>query len=407
MDFLFAFRNVLRNKRRTIISISILVLGIITIILIGGYYEYSYHGLRESLIRSQYGHIQIYNKNYLENEETLPFGNLISNHEEIISVLEQEKHIEIATPRLKFWGILTTEEGKTDRVIIRGIIPEKEVLINSFITKRKGKELNRHSMYEVELGAVLSENNGIDVKNHILLSTVTIEGFENALYSEVVGIVGSFSEDFDSILVKLPLEAAQELSDCYDVQEIVILLDKTLNTDKVFKRIISLSERYNWDIEITTWHEQAGYYKQVVDFYSGYFNVILFIVCIVVFFTNLNSMMMSVFERIKEIGTMRSFGVAKTRIFKQFIFEAIFIGLSGFVFGVILALLIVQIFENVGFSMFKPPGISVDIPIGISIVSSNILISFGISFFVPILATIIPIIKTMKMEIVSQILYND
>ncbi|MBN2534621.1 MAG: ABC transporter permease [Spirochaetales bacterium] len=408
IDIKIAFRNIFRNKRRTFITIACIVAGICSIIIIGGYYEFNYYGLRESLINSQYAHVQIYKKGFLENEEIEPFRNVITNADEIIDFLKMDKRVKIISPRVQFWGVLSTLDGKTKPVKIRGVIPKNESLINTFILKRVGKELNEKQANEIEIGNALAKSLDIGVDQYVILTTITADGFQNAIKVKVGGITGSFSSEYDSILVKMHMYLAQELVTLTDIQEIVVLLDKTEITDTFIKYLKQVAAEKSWDLEITSWYERSGYYRSVVEYYQGYFRIILFIVCIVSFFTTLNTMVMAVLERFNEIGTMRSFGVNKKRVFKIFILEALFIGIIGFALGILISYIITWIIAKTG-GIYNPPppGASSGFYAKIMIVSSNIVISGTIALFVPVIASVISIVKMSGMTVIEQLYYNN
>jgi putative ABC transport system permease protein len=331
---------------------------------------------------------------------------VIDNADEIMKVIKKDKRVDVVTPRLRVWGMINTMEGKSQTISLRGIVPDNEALINTFITNKTGKELTNRAAYEIEIGGVLAEEIGLQVGDNCVITTVSADGYQSALYVTLSGIISSFNEEFDSILVKAPLSVVQELLNLYSVQEIVILLNKTENTYSYLKDLKEIIKEKGWDLKVTTWDEQAGYYRQVVSFYGSYFRIILLIICIVVLFTIFNNMIMSVYERVTEIGTIRSFGVERKSVFILFFLEAFVIGVIGCIIGLLVAFGLIAIINIVGVTIPKPPGTTSDINATILITFNNILIAVIITIVVPLLASIIPTIKITKMKIIDQILYN-
>ncbi len=175
-----AFLNVFRNKRRTILTAACVISGFLTIIMVGGYYEYNYWGLRESMIRSQMAHIQIYDKDYLNSKEINPFGSMISNPEEIMELVKKDPRVEVVSKRLEFWGVLQSEGGEGKVVNIRGIQPENESMIFTFFTKKSGRELSSKSTGELEIGTPIANAEGLEIGDYLSLTTITDSGEQNA-----------------------------------------------------------------------------------------------------------------------------------------------------------------------------------------------------------------------------------
>lgn len=403
-----AFKNIFRNKRRSLLTMACMVSGIITIIVVGGYYAYNYWGLRESLIRSQYAHIQIYKKGYLANKDVAPFDYMIENGEEIIAAIKKDPRVLVVASRVKLWAVMDSGNGTSQIVEVRGIQSDLERLIFTFITKREGEALSGKNPGQMELGGALARELGIQTGETAYISTVSSRGEQNVLQFETCGTVSSYSADFDRILVNINLEMAQVLADTEGVHEIVVLLKDTDQTSVVLADLKKLCDKSGWDLELTNWEEQAGYYRQVVQYYGGFFKIILFIICVVSFFTTLNTVIMSTFERITEIGTMRSFGATKSGILKMMLFEGLFLGFFGAVIGILISVGLAQTINALGgIHLPAPPGMSTDLFIKIKLVPVNFIISGILALCVPVAAILVPALKTTRMEIVHQILFNE
>jgi len=403
----FAFRNVLRNKRRTLLTMAGIVAGTVSILMLGGYYEYNYWGLRESFIRSQYAHVQITPQGYWSKKEQDPYAFMIPRFMELVTLLEQQPEVETISYHLNYFGILNTLDGASELVMIRGIDPERENKINTFFTKKLGQDLAAKDLGFAELGLALARKAKLDVGGDFTLSTVTSDGSQNALPLKVKGVIGSYSEDFDSKIVRIPLESAQILANADGVQEIIVLLKDTNQTEYFKQRIVSLMKKNGWDLEVTTWNQHAGYYSQVVQFYGGYFRLILMIVIVVVFFSTLNTMIMSIYERIAEVGTLRSFGARRFIILAQFLSEGALIGVTGSIIGIILAIIGAFFIRLLGgIPMPPPPGLTTSVAVQILITGENILVSCFVGIGVPLIAALLPTIQMLRTEIIDQIRYG-
>lgn len=403
-----AYLNIFRNSRRTILTAACIVSGFLTIVMVGGYYEYNYWGLRESMIRSQLAHVQIYNVDYLKNKEINPFEFMMFNSDEIIELINEDPRVSIATKRLEFWGVLQSEGGEGKVVNIRGIQPENESLIFTFFTKKNGRELSSKSSGELEIGTPLADLEGLKVGDYLYLTTVTTSGEQNSDEYLLRGTVSSYSTKFDEVLVNMSFDDAAELVDIEGAQEIVVLLNKTNLTNDF---VVDLKEKFlekGWNLKVTTWLDQAGHYRQVVDYYSIFYRIILSISIVVAFFSSFNSLLMSTLERISEFGTMRSFGITKSSIFMILTMEAFILGVLSGVVASILSLLIVLLVDFFGgIPISAPPGLSTDIFIKILITPKLFLTGWVVALVVPMVALILVSVRTMGMKIIDQIKFNE
>src|SRR5208337_2805127 len=99
------FRNLLKNRRRTLLTILPIIIGMIALIFANGFITYSLWGLRESIINGGIGHFQIYKRGFLRDGDTEPFEYLISDYKVIIKQIFNISGIKAVAPRLKFMGL--------------------------------------------------------------------------------------------------------------------------------------------------------------------------------------------------------------------------------------------------------------------------------------------------------------
>jgi len=408
MELVMAIRNLIRHWRRNLLVSGTILVGILSIIIIGGYYEYNYWGLRESMIRSQFGHIQIYPKGFLENRDVNHFGYKIDNFDEVMKFLKSLPDVVVVTPRLEYMALMNTPDGRSKIVNVRGGIPEEEGLIATFVTHKEGISLRSKDKDNVEVGYTLSKEMDLKLGSQFFLTVVKVDGEQNAMAFNVKSIVGSYSEEFDRRIVRMNLKTAQELIGFPYVQEIVVLLNDTDKTGEIKRMIEKEISSRGWRLEVTDWLYHAGYYVQVVEFYGGYFRIILSIIVIVVFFVSLITSLMSFFERITEVGTIRSFGANNGTIFKMFFYEGFVIGVFSTVMGVLLGLGVANIINLLGgIYMPPPPGLTTSVMVKIIVKPNLILISSVVGVLIPIISALIIFFKTIRMTVVEQIRVNE
>ncbi len=155
LNLKLAFRNVFRNKVRSLITLAAIAFGCISLIIAGGFFEDTFLQMREAVIHSHLGHVQVYKKGYLEKGHTKPFDFMIEDPDEIKKLIASVEHVKFITPRITFSGLLSTGEN-TVSILSQGINPEGEQVI-SIIETVKGADTG----VGIEAGGNLSRGDTI------------------------------------------------------------------------------------------------------------------------------------------------------------------------------------------------------------------------------------------------------
>jgi putative ABC transport system permease protein len=403
-----ALRNIFRNKRRTAITFLAIISGSIAIIVFGGYVEFTYWGLREMVINTQLAHIQIYKKGYIEKGVTEPTKYLMKDPDSVeraISVFPNIKYMRMVSSRLSFSGLISSGE-KTIACWGIGVDPEKEKEMSYFESIIDGQQLTAEMQEEGVLGAELMKALGAKVGDNLTILTNTVAGVINAADIKVVGVAQTGTKEYDSVFVKLPIKFVRRMLNTNSAEKIMILLDKTEDVPTVAPLIKKIIEDKNLDLEYQTWDKLADFYHKVVNLYEGIFDVMKVIIGIIVFFSIANTMSMSIFERTKEIGTLRAIGTTRWGITKLFLVEGVLIGILGGILGVLFGIAAAQ-FINLygGIEIAPPPGMTTSFVTKILIVPGVLLYSFLLTAFVSVLSSLYPAIKASRLKIVDAIHY--
>lgn len=102
-----AFRNVFRNRRRTVMTLLVVAGGVAGLLLVGGFFSRMFWGLRESTIRNGLGHLQIYNADYFRRDETHALDNGLDDYQRVASLAAQNPHVRGVTARIEFYGMVS------------------------------------------------------------------------------------------------------------------------------------------------------------------------------------------------------------------------------------------------------------------------------------------------------------
>lgn len=401
--FVFAWRNVARNRRRTVLSAVIVACGSMALLLSIGFVQASFHGLRESIISSELGHIQIGAPGQFEGNEERPlqYGLNPQQIKQVADRLNQEPELRFFTRRIMFEGLLSTGH-RSVAFVGRGVEPEKETRLSMvFAPIVAGIGLSDEPtgpdqiLVAVDLARVLNVKPG----DTLMVMVTTADGVLNAVDAVVAGTYRTGVPDLDRRAIMMPLHSVQSLLGTEKVSRLVLSLRDTEATDPLALRLSTALP----DLDIRRWIELAPFYNQVVSLYRIIFTVLGIIIAAVVLISTANSMLMSVMERIREVGTLRAIGIPDRRIQQTFLLEGGMIGMLGASVGLVFALLIAFAVNLVDIRMPPPPGRTTDYPLIIFMrVDSSLIIWLGF-ILLGALAAWLPNRVTRRLSIIEKL----
>ena len=353
-----ALRNLLRNRRRTIITQIGIVTGVVVIIFVGGLLQNMSGQWADSLITRSLGHIQIINKEYREKLTSNPLHLTMTDADSIPQILAAIPEIEAFTPQLSFGGLI----GKDDRSTTffgTGIVPEKIKRVLPAIDKMlvEGRLPESGEVITGVVGQGLAKNLGIKTGDILLLVSNTISGQMNAVDLEVTGIVKTGEEVVDQSMVITTLANVQMLLDMEGrYSEYLIRLKNPKRLSPTIKILQSKLDAKKSRLKAYSWYELSGEFASVNGMFDGLSTIIGLIILFLVGIGIVNTMTMSVFERTKEIGTIMAIGTQRRQVMYIFILEGLMTGLVGAIIGVVIGSVITIICGNIGIPLPPPPG---------------------------------------------------
>ena len=404
MSIKIAFRNIFRNKRRTLLTMLMVMMGGFCIVLFNGFVQNAKISMREDLINTKTGHIQIFKKGYDQagKEESLNY--LIEDSRQLNKELLRLPHVVSTSLELEFSGLL--QYGKKSIMYVgRGVDPQKnkDIYIQDKIVR--GKNLDGQTTPEGSvLGIGLAKKTKAEPGSYFTILTSTPDGAFNAVDAEVTGIFKSGIIEYDKIALKIPLEHAKRLCQTQDVTRIVILLDDTQNIDSAKRAMQALIDQNHFPLEVVSWDQLDVFYHQVVDILNAIFGFMRLIIILIIVFGIVNTLTMNVYERVNEIGTLRAIGVSRRKIGFEFFLEGIFIGMLGGIGGCILGSVVSLIIGALGgIPMPPPPGLSKNVQVFIVLMPEAFFMAIAISVAASGLASILPSRKAANMNIIDAI----
>ncbi len=326
-----AWRNVWRNKRRTILTFLTIVIGLAMILVMNSIAKGGHDQMIEDAVGINTGHLQIHERGYWNNQ-TIDYAFRITPALE--KALQSDERIEGHCTRVLAGGLLSFREN-TAGAFIQGIDPDREPTVTDLHTRilPGGRYLSSSDRTNIIIGEVLAKNIDAEVGSTIAMLS---QGFDGSIAAEKLTIVGIFrtgNPEYDRTLLLMPLEQAKQTFTMMNfVHAITVRLTDPDYTDGV-KHRLQAADRENM-LEVMGWDELMPELVQfiVMDDAGAYiFDLILFMV---VAFGILNTIQMSVFERTREFGVMLAIGTRPDQVVKMVLMESFFISLLGILLGV-------------------------------------------------------------------------
>lgn len=360
-DIRYTFLNLFRQSRRSAVTLLAITLGGVAVFIFGGFVDYSFWALREQTIRTNLGHIQLYEKGYLTSGANNSLQYTISNYDEVKNILIADPQIGhkviTITGQLGFTGIISQyEKGASTFFTGVGIEPQTSLVLGSLDRIISGSDLSRVEPQEITIGSGISDSLSAGYGDWVDMLVVNPEGGQNAMSSKIRGVFQSGIKEYDDTSIKMPLKTAQRLLQTNDVSKIIILLQDTSQTEDVLARINQLIIDHNLPLEARAWDDLAIFYHQVVNLFEGIFLFIKSIVSVIVVFMIGNTLMMNVVERTREIATLRALGLSQSYIGRLFVLEGVIIGIIGSILSISFGILIASLININGIPMPPSPG---------------------------------------------------
>jgi len=339
-----AFRNISRNKRRSWITILSVGVGLGALIFLWSFGDGTNYQMRENVISLSTGHIQIHAKGF---EKSLSPELLLPEHDPVLAKLQTLPEVLAKTERIRFEALIGTSEHSRG-VLLVGIDPLHEPAVTrleKFMVR--GSYLAPRDPRSVLIGSRLAEKLKVDLGDKVVVMTQTIDGTMSGFAFRVRGIFHAGSQPLDEMTAFISLPASQELLGVENrVHEIVLRLK---NSNLVPRVKANLGSKLDPNaIEVLAWNEIIPEVEQWVSWSEAVIRTILMAVMVVIGVGIMNTVLMSVFERKKELGVMMALGTSPFQIFLLIVLETLILEFFGILLGLIGGTLVTYYFSIVG-----------------------------------------------------------
>lgn len=401
-----AFRNVFRNRRRTLLSLLLIAVGTAALFVVRGYVDSAYLQLRQLAINT-YGDLQIARSSYWDNTYR-GYSYLIKPQElgRIEVLLRKQPQFDQAAAQLSVSGLIGNQQGSTNLLAL-GVQPERWKLP---FPLSSGRSLRVGDLGQALIGEAMAQRLGVGIGDYLSLAVTTVNGAFNAGSVKVVGIFKGLQPAENGYLGFIPLKLAQRLLGTVGVGKLIVQLRSAAQAAPVahaLQQALDASapaSASNGSFQVKTWSDLAVFYHQVQAFWKVMFGFMTTAIFILVLFSIMEVMTMSFFERMREIGTIKAIGTRRYQIFTLFSTEGILLGLLGGVLGLGLGWLLGWLI-NLAYITYTPPGFTVEIPITIRLAAHNLTVPFLTAFISTVLSTLLPAVKAARTRIVDALRY--
>jgi putative ABC transport system permease protein len=456
MLFKIAFRNIIRNGRRSVMTLLAIAVGSIAIVLFGEFVGFVRAVLETNAVQ-KVGHLTVFRKGYFDYGAGNPAAFGIDHYEDVIRLVKEDPEVgptlNVVTPTISLSGIAGNFDIDASKTFIgAGYVPADRVQMRRWdehgVSRRRASEDpglrdgdETVGVVGVGLARVLGLCEKLKIPNcpprptppvpakalastdlpplspedvapdphgdapRLELLAATAGGAPNVMALNVARAEPQGVRELDENAVIMHFTLAQKL--LYGRGErkavgIVVQLRRTEDLARVRARLTELIAAKHLDLEIRDFAEREPFYRQAVGMFNAIFLFISLIMGVIVLFTVVNTMGMSVVERTSEIGTARAMGLQRGGVRRLFVVEGALLGAFGATVGVSLGQLIAILFNHTG-AKWTPPGQAAPLPLEVLTSGRHGLLvgAWILLIVVATIAAVVPANRAARLKVVD------
>ncbi|MBP7734579.1 MAG: ABC transporter permease [Spirochaetes bacterium] len=329
IEITLGWRNLWKNRRRTVLTLLTIMVGCASIIFMKAAQKGAFSHMIENAVTSNNGHIQIHEKGFWENmsiDYALKPGPIAEKLHRIPSIAAYSHRVHT--------GGLVSSGSTTEGAVIQAVDPDRERAVTDLHARilPGGRYLRSDDRTNIVMGSVMAENLGVRVGDTISMISQGFDGSVAAANLVIVGLFKTGNPEYDNYLVIMPLARAMETFTMMDhINAIVIRLRDGMTMEATRDELRrAIGEK---DIEIMGWDDLMPDMVQFIDMKHAGSYIFQFILFTIAAFGVMNTIQMSVYERIREFGIMMAIGTRPGQIRLMVQIESFFIALLGVSLG--------------------------------------------------------------------------
>ena len=342
MIFSIAWRNVWRNKVRSLIVIFAVTIGIFAGVWSAAFFQGMMDQRIDKVIKTELSNIQVHNPDFRKTSE---FSNFIPNAKQLSSQIKALDNVEGVSSRILVQSMVSSAETASG-VFILGIDPEKEKTVTNMYEKIiDGAYFDGIKKNPVVIGKKLAEKLNVKVRSKIVL---TAQDLDNNIVSGAFRVAGIYSTNnnmYDESRIFVRFSDLQALTAFPQNagHEIAVRL---IDNERLTESQKEISQLCGPTLEVLNWKELSPEMSYLTETMGMYMYIFIFIILLALLFGIINTMLMVVMERTKEIGMLMAIGMQRRRIFSMIVLESIMLSLVGGVFGIIVGAIVSKVGEH-------------------------------------------------------------
>lgn len=345
--FTMAWRNVWRNRRRSLLTVLAIGLGLAFNIFMRGIADGFHEQMVDNSVRAEIGHIQIHHSGYQDDPG---LNKTLTEPEKVTQAIRSLPDLRGYSLRVLGGGLASTADNSSG-VQVLGVDPAQEQTVTTIQHAIvRGRYLADDMQRPILIGDRLAAHLKVSLDDKVVMMVQAADGSMGAQLFRVAGIFRSGAPEMDGGVVFLLRADAQTLFALGDrISEAVLLLGSSRQVPAALETLQKDLARE--PVEVLPWWQVEPFLQQFIQIDDAFFYVIVLIFFIVVSIGILNTIMMSIFERIREFGVMMALGTKPRQIVKLVVEEAFVLGLVGVTLGTLLGSALTLYFAHHGMNL--------------------------------------------------------
>lgn len=403
------FRNLVKNRRRSLFTMTAIAFGFAAVNLFGGFTHYVYTGLENGYVYAQAnGHLSIFLKGFLEQGTFDPESFLISRDkaDRIVAICRDDRRIRLVTPQLNISGLVSNGNISTIMIAegrVHSEVRQIQQMAGGFIREMKlydGAPLGDGAGDGVGMARGLASKLKLQIGGDAIVVANSMEGFMNALDARVIQTFGAPWDLLENMMMTMPLAFAQELYATTSVDRLNILLNDGQDARAVQAALRQELKAAGLEMDVLVWDELHPSYPRTRSMFNVIFFISFLTVMVIVVMSVVNTVSTAVLERTREIGTLRALGLKRHGVVGMFVIESSLLAAIGSLVGGVLTI-IVWYAVGVARPTWVPPHIPKRIPLEIHLVPEYLGVTFLCLVLLAAIAAAIPARRAAKMPIID------
>ncbi len=392
-----SWRNVWRHPARSGVLLGAIIAGLWAGIIVSAWTNGLIEQRVNRVIQEELTHVQIHHPDFLTEREP---GMFIKNVDEIEEFLHQDERVAGYAFRTKADGIIQSPLTSSG-VQITGVQTGRENEITIFHENiTEGEYLNNEIRNPILLGRGLAEKLNVEIGNRVVLSFQDLDNVFTSGSFNIVGIYYTGQPAFDEYKVYVRAEDLSELISPEQIyHEIAIMLHEAEMSAFVAADLNDLFD----EILAETWTELSPELRYMTDAGDSYTFYVMVVIMFALAFGILNTMLMSIFERMRELGMLMAIGMGRVKVFFMIMTESVILTFTGAVFGMILAYGTIEFFSDRGFDLTSVGGDTMkewgyDALVYPMVSGEEYIMIAALVIFTALLSAIYPAIKALRLN---------